>query len=52
MRLWGCYVLAHEAYLAQEYEKSLGIVQTCLMLSTEIYPIAMIYLNLMVPWMP
>ena len=36
MRLWGCYVLAHEAYLAQEYEKSLGIVQTC-----------MIYLNLM-----
>lgn len=47
MRLWGCYVLAHEAYLAQEYEKSLGIVQTCLMLSTEIYPIAMIYLNLM-----
>lgn len=47
MRLWGCYVLAHEAYLAQEYEKSLGIVQTCLMLSTEIYPIAMIYLYLM-----
>lgn len=47
MRLWGCYVLAHKAYLAQEYEKSLGIIQTCLMLSTEIYPIAMIYLNLM-----
>ena len=47
MRLWGCYVLAHETYLAQEYEKSLGIVQTCLMLSTEVYPIAMIYLNLM-----
>lgn len=47
MRLWGCYVLAHKAYLAQEYEKSLGIVQTCKMLSTEIYPIAFIYLNLM-----
>lgn len=47
MRLWGCYVLAHEAYLEQEYEKSLGIIQTCLMLSTKIYPIAMIYLNLM-----
>lgn len=46
MRLWGCYVLAHEAYLEQEYEKSLGIVQACLTLSTEIYPIAMIYLNL------
>lgn len=47
MRLWGCYVLAHEAYLKQEYEKSLGIIQTCLMLSTRSYPIAMIYLNLM-----
>lgn len=47
MRLWGCYVLAHEAYLEQAYEKSLGIVQTSLMLSTETYPIAMIYLNLM-----
>lgn len=47
MRLWGCYVLAHEAYLKQEYEKSLGIVQTCLMLTTKVYPIAMIYLNLM-----
>ena len=47
MRLWGCYVLAHKAYLEQEYEKSLGIVQTCKMLNTEIYPIALIYLNLM-----
>lgn len=47
MRLWGCYVLAHKAYLEQEYEKSLGIVETCKMLSTEIYPIALIYQNLM-----
>lgn len=47
MRLWGCYVLAHKAYLEQEYEKSLGIVETCKMLSTEVYPIALIYLNLM-----
>ena len=47
MRLWGCYVLAHKAYLNQAYEQSLGIIQTCLMLSTEVYPIAMIYLNLM-----
>ncbi len=47
MRLWGCYVLAHKAYLEGEYEKSLGIVQTCKMLSTEVYPIALIYLNLM-----
>ena len=47
MRLWGCYVMAHEAYLSGEYEKSLGIVETCLSLSPKIYPIAMIYLHLM-----
>lgn len=47
MRLWGCYVLAHESYLKQEYEKSLGIIETCLTLTTKTYPIAMIYLNLM-----
>lgn len=46
MRLWGCYVMAHEAYLSQEYEKSLGIVDACLALSSSIYPIAMIYLHL------
>ncbi|WP_448864371.1 helix-turn-helix domain-containing protein [Dorea sp.] len=46
MQMWGCYVLAHEAYLNKEYARSLGIVQTCTILSGEIYPIAMIYLNL------
>lgn len=46
LRLWGCYVMAHEAYLNQEYEKSLGIVQACLSLIPDIYPIAMIYLHL------
>lgn len=46
MQMWGCYVLAHEAYLKKEYARSLGIVQTCTVLSGEIYPIAMIYLNL------
>ena len=47
MKLWGCYVMAHEAYLTQEYEKSLGIVDACLSLSSKVYPIAMIYLHLM-----
>lgn len=46
LRLWGCYVMAHEAYLNQEYEKSLGFVQACLSLIPDIYPIAMIYLHL------
>ena len=46
IRLWGCYVMAHEAYLNQEYEKSLGIVQACLSLTPDIYPIVMVYLHL------
>lgn len=46
MQLWGAYVLAHKAYLNKEYERSLGIVQACIMTSDKIYPIAFIYLNL------
>lgn len=45
-QLWGVYVLAHKAYLDQEYQRSLGIVEACLMTTKEIYPISMIYLNL------
>ena len=45
-QLWGAYVLAHRAYLNKEYERSLGIVEACLMTTKEIYPISMIYLNL------
>lgn len=48
MQLWGAYVLAHEAYLVKDYQRSLGIVQTCLMTCSKVYPIAMIYLNLVV----
>lgn len=46
MQLWGAYVLAHKAYLNKEYERSLGIVQACVMTCDKVYPIAMIYLNL------
>ena len=46
MQLWGAYVLAHKAYLVKDYQRSLGIVQTCLMTCSKVYPIAMIYLNL------
>lgn len=48
MQLWGAYVLAHKAYLVKDYQRSLGIVQTCLMICSKVYPIAMIYLNLVV----
>lgn len=46
MQLWSAYVLAHRAYLNNEYERSLGIVQASLMTCDRVYPIAMIYLNL------
>lgn len=46
MQLWGACVLAHKAYLVKDYQRSLGIVQTCLMTCSKTYPIAMIYLNL------
>lgn len=45
-QLWGVYVLAHKAYLDREYQRSLGIVEACLMTTKEMYPISMIYLNL------
>lgn len=48
MQLWGAYVLAHKSYLVKDYQRSLGIVQTCLMTCSKVYPIAMIYLNLVV----
>lgn len=48
MQLWGAYVLAHKAYLVKDYQRSLGIVQTCFMTCSKVYPIAMIYLNLVV----
>ena len=48
MQLWGAYVLAHKAYLVKDYQRSLGIVQTCRMTCSKVYPIAMIYLNLVV----
>lgn len=48
MQLWGAYVLTHKAYLVKDYQRSLGIVQTCLMTCSKVYPIAMIYLNLVV----
>lgn len=46
MQLWSAYVLAHRAYLNKEYERSLGIVQASLMTCDRVYPLAMIYLNL------
>lgn len=46
LRIFGCYVLAHQAYYNSEYEKGLGIVETSLALEGEDYLIPTIYLYL------
>lgn len=45
-RVMSCYMMAHQAYLKGEYNKGLGIVETCLSLEGESYLIPTIYLYL------
>lgn len=46
LRLLGCYIMAHKAYLDGEYGKGLGIVETCFAFFGERYIICDIYLSL------
>lgn len=46
LRLFGGYIMAHQAYLDGEYAKGLGIVETSLAFDGEKYIIASIFLNL------
>jgi len=46
LKLWGCYVLAHQAYLEQDYAGALAMAEMGLALSPEPYPIAEIYTRL------
>lgn len=46
LKVFGCYILAHQAYLNGEYEKGIGIVETSLALEGESYLIPTIYLYL------
>ncbi len=46
LRLFALYVSAHNAYLNANYGESIGIVETALSLSPELYPIPTIYLHL------
>lgn len=46
LKAFGMYALAHYAYLQGEYERSLGIVESTLLMQQESYPIASIYLHL------
>lgn len=46
LRVLGCYIMAHQAYLKGEYEKGLGIVETSLSQGGDEYTIPTIYLYL------
>ena len=46
LRVFALYVQAHYAYLQEQYEKSIGIVEATLAMQTEQYPIPTIYLHL------
>lgn len=44
-KLFAVSLLAHGVYLRGEYAKALGMVQSAMLMSEQIYPISMIYLN-------
>ena len=44
VRLFACYLSAYAAYLEKDYQRSLGIVETALAFSENLYPVSMIYL--------
>lgn len=46
LRLFGLYVRAHYAYLQQQYEKSIGMVEAALTMQLQTFPIPSIYLHL------
>lgn len=46
LRIFACYILAHQAYIDGDYKRSLGIIETALAFQSEPYPIAMIYSHL------
>ena len=46
LRSFACYVQAHQLYLQEEHEKSLGLVLGVFAMQDEVYPIPAIYLHL------
>lgn len=45
-RLWGCYLLAHHAYLEKDYSRALAIADMGLALSEQLYPVPAIYAHI------
>ncbi|MEG2959216.1 MAG: LuxR C-terminal-related transcriptional regulator [Oscillospiraceae bacterium] len=46
LRFFSCYITAHLAYLAGDYNRSLGITQAAFAVAETVYPIPAIYLHL------
>lgn len=46
IRVFGCYIMSFQAYMAGEYHKGTGIVDTCLSFAGEDYVVPTIYLYL------
>ena len=48
MKLWACYMLAHKMYLEKNYDGSLAIAELALAMHLQIYPVAAIYMHLVI----
>ena len=48
MKLWACYMLAHRMYLEKNYHGSLAVAELALSMSAQLYPVAAVYLHLVV----
>lgn len=46
LKMFALYILAHQVYLQGEYQRSLGIIETTLIMQERLYPIPAIYLHL------
>ena len=46
LRLFGCYILAHIAYLRHDYARALGIAQAALCFVSQQHPLPKIYMHL------
>ena len=48
MKLWACYMLAHKMYLEKNYNGSLAIAELALSMNPQLYPVAAIYVHLVI----
>ena len=48
LKLWACYQLAHRMYLEKNYHGSLAVAELALAMTAQVYPIAAIYLHLVI----